>query len=776
MFHRSTLLKKLAKGIALLSLFCAVVSGGSIKPQIVQGAPPTPEIQFPDNDVSLATFSRDAFREQLLAPADTVIDSDITADTTWTLASSPYRITEEVHVTTGATLTIEPGVTVWLEKNMKLYVDGGATIIAKGTPTNPITFDRYRDPETGLAPRWKNIRLYPNSTSYFRYVDFAYGGASSQESTILHIEGPGTHVLNMCTIRDSKLQGITAQGDSLDLTIAGTLFENNGRWSLAYDSGADITVTGSTFNVADHIAIRLRDKDAGTATITVRDSNLLSDGTNAVVWNEMAGSIIMDVENNWWGQTSGPYAGAVTAGVDYTPWRTTEAPLVGITTPPTATFTVTPDPTIVQPPGTEYSFDASGSTDVEDYTSSLEVCWDWNNDGVCDTSWTTTKTATHSFSSGGAVQTVRLRVRDTDGLTSEATQDVLLNATPAAVIDVSPNPYPALPEGTVYTFDASGSSDEEDPVSSLSVCWDWDNDSDCDTSWTTNKTSTHSFLYDDGAVQTVRLAVRDTDGAIGEATRDIYISPNPPPVAAFTFTQTLWNLVYFDASASTDEDDPLEALQVAWDYEGDGERTSYSITKTTSYTYPHLGRYWPTVYVKDTVGRVGASRQSLDIIPPTAAISLTGSGGTLTSVDGTVQVEVYTDTVAGDVISNGLVITHTPWLTLPQGALEGFFTYQGFSLSAQSLLSGSQPLDEISGTYTITISYDNDYLADVLHLLFESNLKLYHWSDTAASWTLIPFTLKTADDQIVATMSSLGDFALVMDMSRLYLPLIARES
>ncbi len=725
-------------------------------------------------NASLGTSSWAAYQAQSLAPTETIINSDITTDTTWTVTGSPYRISErDVSVKPGVTLTIKPGVTVWLEKSLKLYVDGGAAIIAKGTPTNPITFDRYRDPQTGLAPRWKNIRLYPNSSSYFRYVDFAYGGASSQESTILHIEGPGTHVFNMCTIRDSKMQGITAQGNSLDLTIAGTLFADNGRWSLAYDSDADITVTGSTFDVADRIAIRLRDKGVGTAMITVRDSNLLSDGSNYVIWNEMPGSITMDVENNWWGQTSGPYAGAVTAGVDYDPWLTTKAPLVGITTPPTATFTVTPDPTVVQPPGTEYSFDASGSIDVEDYTSSLEVCWDWNNDGTCDTSWATTKTATHSFGSGSAVQTVRLIVRDTDGDTDEATRDILLNAIPTADIDVSPNPEATLPEGTVYTFDASGSSDV-DSVNPLEVCWDWDNSGDCDTTWTTNKTATHSFLYDDGAVQTVRLAVRDTDGGVGEATQVIHISRNPPPVAAFTFTQALWNLVHFDASTSTDEDDPLEALQVAWDYEGDGEHTSYSITKTTSYTYPHLGRYWPTVYVKDTVGRVGTARQSLDIIPLTAAISLTSSG-MLTSTDGTVQVAIYTDTVASDVISNGLVITHTPWLTLPQGTLDDFFTYQGFNLSAQSLLSGSQPLDEITGTYTITISYDNDYLADVLGLLFESNLKLYHWSDTETSWELIPFTLKTDDDQIVTTMSSLGDFVLAMDTSRLYLPLIARE-
>jgi ketosteroid isomerase-like protein len=304
--------------------------------------------------------------------------------------------------------------------------------------------------------------------------------------------------------------------------------------------------------VGEHIAIYLRNKDE-PATITVNDSNMLSDGTTYVVYNEIAGSATIDVQNNWWGQTSGPHAGAVTAGVDYTPWRTTTAPQVGITTPPVATFTTTPDPTIVQPPGTEYTFDASACTDVEDYTSSLEVCWDWDNNGACDTSWTTTKTTTHVFATGVAEQTVRLVVRDTDSLTSEATQDVVLNSPPTAAFTVDPDPDTYRLEDTVYTFDASTSSDVEDDPADLEVCWDWDNSGDCDTSWTTTKTATHSFVYADGAVQTVRLVVRDTGSLTDEATRDIHVLQNLPPTASFTFTQTAWNLIYFDASASTDD-------------------------------------------------------------------------------------------------------------------------------------------------------------------------------------------------------------------------------
>ncbi|RLF39739.1 MAG: hypothetical protein DRN21_03195, partial [Thermoplasmata archaeon] len=60
-------------------------------------------------------------------------------------------------------------------------------------------------------------------------------------------------------------------------------------------------------------------------------------------------------------------------------------------TPPTACFTVSP------PSGnldTIFSFDASCSSDAQDPEPALQVRWDWENDGVYDTPYTTTKTAT----------------------------------------------------------------------------------------------------------------------------------------------------------------------------------------------------------------------------------------------------------------------------------------------------------------------------------------------------------------------------------------------
>ena len=635
----------------------------------------------------LAASDQAISQAQPAAPTATYINSNITTDTTWTKTGSPYIVTANIAVEPGATLTIEPGVEVWIGETLYFGVWSGASVIAKGTPTEHIVITR-NTPTSG--PRWRKMWFYPNTSSYFRYVDFSYGGASaSGDDTILYFEGPGNHILNNCTVRASRRQGVVASGSGLNLTVAGTLFQDNGRRSIMVDNGADLTVTGgSTFNDVVDASIYLRNRPT-PPTVNVTNSNL-ANGVRQGVANEMYSSVCVNAQNNWWGAANGPSGGGggacglgsnpgsgtpVSSGVDYRNWLGAAAPIVGITTPPTATFTVTPDPTVPRDIGEVYTFDASDSTDTEDYTSSLEVCWDWDNDSNCDTSWSTTKSTTHSFTDGG---------------------------------------------------------------------------------W-----------------KTVRLKVRDTDGDIGETTRKVL--SGHPPTAAFTFTQPTWAQVDFDASASSDDEDATSSLLAQWDWEGDGawDTSAVSATQAVSHTYPHLGRYWPTLLVEDTDGLTDTLSRSVDIIPIAVSTTITGSGGTLISEDATVQVAMYTDTVAGDVISNGLVITHTPWLTLPHAGLEGDFTYQGFNLAAESLADG-QPITKVNGTYTITVFYPYTYFSDVLDLPpFEHQLKLYRWSGTA--WTPVTFALNTADDQLVATTGSFGDFALVMDVKRVYMPLIMRS-
>ncbi|MCC6322531.1 MAG: immunoglobulin domain-containing protein [Phycisphaerales bacterium] len=63
----------------------------------------------------------------------------ITVNTTWTVANSPYVLTCDVRVLAGATLTIDPGVTVQFPQNMALIAEGGV-INAIGTAANQINF------------------------------------------------------------------------------------------------------------------------------------------------------------------------------------------------------------------------------------------------------------------------------------------------------------------------------------------------------------------------------------------------------------------------------------------------------------------------------------------------------------------------------------------------------------------------------------------------------------------------------------------------------------
>ena len=70
---------------------------------------------------------------------DVMVDSDITADTTWT-ADNRYVLTTAIYVTSG-TLTIEPGTEIaGAGAASALVVTSGGKIEAQGTATNPIVF------------------------------------------------------------------------------------------------------------------------------------------------------------------------------------------------------------------------------------------------------------------------------------------------------------------------------------------------------------------------------------------------------------------------------------------------------------------------------------------------------------------------------------------------------------------------------------------------------------------------------------------------------------
>jgi len=87
---------------------------------------------------------------------------------------------------------------------------------------------------------------------------------------------------------------------------------------------------------------------------------------------------------------------------------------------PQAVFTVDPTTGTIF---TTFNFDASQSSDIEDDSSQLIVRWDWENDGIWDTEYTSDKKATHQFHQSG-IYTSTLQVQDTDSAQSTASKQI----------------------------------------------------------------------------------------------------------------------------------------------------------------------------------------------------------------------------------------------------------------------------------------------------------------------------------------------------------------
>src|SRR2546425_647484 len=107
--------------------------------------------------------------------------------------------------------------------------------------------------------------------------------------------------------------------------------------------------------------------------------------------------------------------------------------------PPTARFTFAPSYPKVN---NSVAFDASSSTDP-DPSATLQARWDWEGDGVWDTSWSSTLTSQHVFTTAGAYL-VELEIVDSHGLTAGIGQWVAVqnpergDKTPPQVAILSP--------------------------------------------------------------------------------------------------------------------------------------------------------------------------------------------------------------------------------------------------------------------------------------------------------------------------------------------------
>ncbi len=166
------------------------------------------------------------------------------------------------------------------------------------------------------------------------------------------------------------------------------------------------------------------------------------------------------------------------------------------------------------------------------------------------------------------------------------------NTSPIAKFSVNPTIGDTQ---TIFVFDASISTDNEDPTSSLRIRWDWENDGNWDTDWSSNKIVNHSFVETND--YNVVMEVVDTEGLTDATSDTIVVSNgwNEPPHADFYASNT-WVAVgqtvfFYDQSANA-------ASNWSWSF-GDGES---SLEKNPSHIYSEDGNYTVSLSVSNSFG------------------------------------------------------------------------------------------------------------------------------------------------------------------------------
>jgi hypothetical protein len=167
--------------------------------------------------------------------AQTNVSGGIFSNTTWTLANSPYIVTDTVVVFPGVTLTIEPGVVVKFDNNIRLEIRQ-AIIIAQGTSADSIIFtSNAASPSPGI---WDAVFLNGGTLySKFNYCHFKYanGGIIGANKDTLTITNSNF---------DYNKYGFDV--DSAHITITNSNFNNN-NFGLNSNYGRYIRVDSCNF-------------------------------------------------------------------------------------------------------------------------------------------------------------------------------------------------------------------------------------------------------------------------------------------------------------------------------------------------------------------------------------------------------------------------------------------------------------------------------------------------------------------------------------------------
>jgi hypothetical protein len=150
----------------------------------------------------------------------------ITTAVTWPASGNPHRVTSSVTISTGGTLTLEPGVIVCFDPQTGLQAYGGR-LVAQGLAATPIVLTA-RDPVLG----WYGVSLQgtPSSTSYLTNARVEYASLYSTavaayshplviDSTVVRQSGGGVRLAGRASSFSRSRVDTTTNRDIAAITL-----------------------------------------------------------------------------------------------------------------------------------------------------------------------------------------------------------------------------------------------------------------------------------------------------------------------------------------------------------------------------------------------------------------------------------------------------------------------------------------------------------------------------------------------------------------------------
>jgi hypothetical protein len=291
--------------------------------------------------------------------------------------------------------------------------------------------------------------------------------------------------------------------------------------------------------------------------------------------------------------------------------------------------------------GSSVTFDASGSYDPDGDT--LQYRWDFNNDAIWDTSYSTSPTALHTWNDDHS-GTVVVEVYDGKDTDTDSTTVTINNVPPTLTLS-GPG---TVDEGGLYLLTLSSSDPGDDTISHWTISWN-----DGITTTVPGDPTLTGHIYVDGPdSHTISATATDEDGTHSASnTVAVSVSNLPPVVTAIDNQLSLegtalsMELASFSDQGTTD----THSASVNW---GDSTTSTGSIMGSTvsgSHTYSDDGVYTVTITVTDSDG--GSDSDSFSMTVGNVAPTLTLSGDTTVAEGASYQLTLSSNDPGDDTIT-----------------------------------------------------------------------------------------------------------------------------